>query len=105
MAGGMVRRFCTLITAVVAAAALAAPAQGATLFTQFGHGWGHGIGISRGGAPGTAKTGWGCAAIPTHNNANVTLGPLGTTVTQRVLMNSGVASMRFNSTAAFDVIA
>jgi len=105
MAGGMVRRFCTLITAVVAAAALAAPAQGATLFTQFGHGWGHGIGMSQWGALGYAQHGWGYAAILDHYYANVTLGPLGTTVTQRVLMNSGVASMRFNSTAAFDVIA
>ena len=46
----MVRRLSTLVAAVCATAAMAAPAQAATLFTQIGHGWGHGIGMSQWGA-------------------------------------------------------
>jgi stage II sporulation protein D len=101
----MVRRLTTLLAAVCTAAIMASPAQGATLFTQVGHGWGHGIGMSQWGAYGYAQHGWGYGAILTHYYHDVTLGPLGSSPQIRVLMQSGTGRMRFHADAGVTVVA
>ena len=101
----MVRRLSTLVAAVCATAVMAAPAQAATLFTQIGHGWGHGIGMSQWGAYGYAQHGFGYEAILKHYYHDVTLGPLGSSPYVRVLMQTGAGRMRFHADAPVTVIA
>jgi stage II sporulation protein D len=86
----MTRRFASCIAAVVALS-FAASAQAATVFTLTGHGWGHGIGMSQYGALGYAEHGWGYKPILEHYFTGTHVGPLPSSVTERVLLSSGPA--------------
>jgi stage II sporulation protein D len=94
----MTRRFAAC---VAAAAAVLAPAsaQGATVFTLVGHGWGHGIGMSQYGALGYAEHGFGYKQILGHYFTRTHVGPLSRSATERVLLSSGPA-VHFGASAA-----
>jgi stage II sporulation protein D len=77
----------------VAVAALLVPAsaQGSTVFTLTGHGWGHGIGMSQYGALGYAEHGFGYKQILRHYFTGTRIAPLARSITERVLLSSGPA--------------
>jgi stage II sporulation protein D len=82
-----------MATCVAALLALALPAsaQGSTVFTLTGHGWGHGIGMSQYGALGYAQHGWGYAQILDHYFTGTHVAPLSGPVHERVLLSAGSA--------------
>lgn len=86
----MTRRIATCVAALLALA-LPASAQGSTVFTLTGHGWGHGIGMSQYGALGYAEHGWGYAQILDHYFTGTHVAPLPGSVRERVLLSSGPA--------------
>jgi stage II sporulation protein D len=90
-----------LAACVAAAAALLAPAsaQGSTVFTLVGHGWGHGIGMSQYGALGYAEHGFGYKRILRHYFTGTRIAPLSRSVTERVLLSSGPA-VHFGASSA-----
>lgn len=90
-----------IATCVAAALALTVPAsaQGATVFTLTGHGWGHGIGMSQYGALGYAQHGWGYAQILDHYFTGTHVAPLRRSVSERVLLSSGSA-VHFGASSA-----
>jgi stage II sporulation protein D len=94
----MTRRFAACVAAV---AALLAPAsaQGSTVFTLVGHGWGHGIGMSQYGALGYAEHGLGYKQILRHYFTGTRIAPLSRSVTERVLLSSGPA-VHFGASSA-----
>jgi stage II sporulation protein D len=94
----MTRRFAACVAAV---AALLAPAsaQGSTVFTLVGHGWGHGIGMSQYGALGYAEHGFGYKQILRHYFTGTRIAPLSRSVTERVLLSSGPA-VHFGASSA-----
>jgi stage II sporulation protein D len=105
----VMRRTLALVSIVLPLAAPAAGARvdgpaptGAATFVVTGHGWGHGVGLSQYGAYGYAQKGFGYAKIVTHYFAGTTLGaaPLSRV---RVLLTSGVASLKIGSEGAFRV--
>ncbi|MDX6496360.1 MAG: hypothetical protein QOE17_2346 [Gaiellales bacterium] len=80
-------RRCAILLAVLAGlGAGSAQAEGATLFTLTGHGWGHGIGMSQYGALGYAQHGWTHAQILDHYYTDTKLGLLQPATTERVLL-------------------
>ena len=94
-----------LVGAPAATARVDAPAPGgagAATFVVTGHGWGHGVGLSQYGAYGYAQKGVGYAKIVTHYFPGTTLGaaPLSRV---RVLLTSGVASLKISSEDDFRV--
>src|SRR3954452_3689196 len=94
----MTRRFAACVAAV---AALLGPAsaQGSTVFTLTGHGWGHGIGMSQYGALGYAEHGFGYKQILRHYFTGPRIAPLPRSITERVLLSSGPA-VHFGASAA-----
>jgi SpoIID/LytB domain protein len=68
-----------------------ASAQGSTVFTLTGHGWGHGIGMSQYGALGYAEHGFGYKQILRHYFTGTRIAPLSRSITERVLLSSGPA--------------
>jgi SpoIID/LytB domain protein len=99
----MLRRLSTLTVVLTAALAMAAPAQGTTLFTLIGHGWGHGIGMSQWGALGYAQHGWGYRDILGHYYTDTGISTLPSTAKERVLMASNLSAARFGSTTQVKV--
>jgi len=83
-----------LFPCIAAALALAVPAsaEGSTVFTLTGHGWGHGIGMSQYGALGYAQHGWGYRQMMAHYFTDTRVAPLGGSVLERVLLSSGRAA-------------
>jgi SpoIID/LytB domain protein len=75
---------------------------GAATFVVTGHGWGHGVGLSQYGAYGYAQKGFGYAKIVAHYFPGTILGaaPLSRV---RVLLTSGVASLKISSEDDFRV--
>src|SRR6266516_3350255 len=55
---------------------LASPDPAARMFTFFGSGWGHGVGLSQWGAYGLAVDGWTHQRILTHFYSGATVGSL-----------------------------
>jgi stage II sporulation protein D len=94
----MTRRFAACVAAAVALLAPAS-AQGSTVFTLVGHGWGHGIGMSQYGALGYAEHGFGYKRILGHYFTGTHIAPLSRSVTERVLLSSGPA-VHFGASAA-----
>jgi stage II sporulation protein D len=86
----MTRRFAACVAAV-AALLVPASAQGSTVFTLVGHGWGHGIGMSQYGALGYAEHGFGYKQILGHYFTGTRVAPLSRSITERVLLSSGPA--------------
>jgi stage II sporulation protein D len=75
---------------------------GSATFVVTGHGWGHGVGLSQYGAYGYAQKGVGYAKIVAHYFPGTTLGaaPLSRV---RVLLTSGVATLKLSSADSFRV--
>jgi len=93
----------SLLGVPAAAARVDEPAPtGVATFVVTGHGWGHGVGLSQYGAYGYAQKGVGYAKIVAHYFPGTTLGaaPLSRV---RVLLTSGVASLKISSEDAFRV--
>ncbi len=86
-------------TAALALALSAAGAPGKTIWVVKGHGFGHGVGMSQWGAYGFARHGYDYRQILGHYYSGTTIG---TTVdrTVRVLLRSGVSSVRFRAASA-----
>jgi stage II sporulation protein D len=103
------RRTLALASVLLFVAGSAAPARlleatpgTAATFLVTGHGWGHGVGLSQYGAYGYAQHGVGWAKIVSHYFPGTTLG--GAPVSRvRVLLASGVATLKIGSTADFTV--
>src|SRR5262249_34159746 len=89
----------------VALAALALPASGAagTVFLLDGRGWGHGVGMSRGGAGGYARHGWDYRRILAHYYSQTHIG-IADPQDVRVLLLKGQSSVRVGSAAPFVVV-
>ncbi len=97
----MQRTTTILITAVVAALALAAaPASGASRLVIRGAGFGHGVGMSQYGAYGFAKHGKDHRFILGHYYTGTGLSDLGSNPTVRVLMQTGSTSFSGGSSAS-----
>ena len=92
MGAVMVRRIGSVAAACAALLAAAAPAQGSTVYTILGHGYGHGIGMSQYGTLGYAEHGYSYERILAHYFSNTSLGTAPAGATERVLLaeNSGV---------------
>jgi stage II sporulation protein D len=89
----IMHRRCAILLAVLAGfGACSAQAEGRTLFTLTGHGWGHGIGMSQYGALGYAQHGWTHEQILGHYYTDTSLGLLPNS-TERVLLTGGQASV------------
>jgi stage II sporulation protein D len=86
----MTRRLAACVAAV-AALLVPASAQGSTVFTLTGHGWGHGIGMSQYGALGYAEHGFGYKQILRHYFTGTRIAPLPGSRTERVLLSAGPA--------------
>src|SRR3954454_12578229 len=84
----MTRRF-GACAAAVAALLVPASAQGSTVFTLGGHGWGQGIGMSQEGALGYAEHGFGYKQILPHYYTGTRIAPLSWSITERLLLSSG----------------
>jgi len=92
------------LTAAVTLAALAlgltAPgARAKTVWVVKGHGFGHGVGMSQWGAYGFARHGYDYRQILGHYYSGTTIGAAGDR-TVRVLLRSGVSSVRFRASSA-----
>jgi stage II sporulation protein D len=75
---------------------------GTATFVVTGHGWGHGVGLSQYGAYGYAQKGTGYAKIVGHYFPATTLGPAPVSRV-RVLLTSGVSTLKLGSDADFRV--
>src|SRR4051794_16052080 len=82
----------TPLLAAALAAAIAAPAHGASTFVIRGAGFGHGVGMSQYGADGYAQHGKDYRFILGHYFTGTRLGQLGTEPTVRVLLESSATS-------------
>src|SRR5256712_10115633 len=88
--------------AAPARVAQAQPAVGTATFVVTGHGWGHGVGLSQYGAYGYAQKGFGYAKIVLHYFQGTELGAAPVSRV-RVLLTSGVKSLKIGSAADFKV--
>src|SRR5438309_6230857 len=79
-----------------------APPSGSATFVVTGHGWGHGVGLSQYGAYGYAQKGFGYAKIVLHYFQGTELGAAPVSRV-RVLLTSGVKSLKIGSAADFKV--
>jgi stage II sporulation protein D len=105
MGWSMARRLTLLALAVAAATAVAAPsAQGRTVFTLTGHGWGHGIGLSQYGALGYAQHGWAYEAILAHYYSGTTLSALPNPVQLRIQLATGRSSYAISGASKITVV-
>src|SRR6266545_5371848 len=77
-------------------------AAGAATFVVTGHGWGHGVGMSQYGAYGYAQKGVGYEKIVLHYFPGTELGQAPVSRV-RVLLTSGVATLKIGSLADFRV--
>ena len=84
-----------MLTALLAAAALAAPAAASASWTVNGRGFGHGVGLSQYGAYGFAKQGRDYKQILGHYYTQTKLGKAGASKV-RVLLGSGEATIAFS---------
>src|SRR5438132_2864896 len=110
--GSSMRRTLVLVSVLVLAAGSAAhahtsaPAQpapvGAATFLVTGHGWGHGVGLSQYGAYGYAQKGVLYDAIILHYFPGTELGAAPVSRV-RVLLTSGVGTLKIGSTEDFRV--
>jgi stage II sporulation protein D len=75
---------------------------GTATFVVTGHGWGHGVGLSQYGAYGYAQKGFGYAKIVAHYFPGTTLGAAPVSRV-RVLLTSGVSTLKVSSPADFRV--
>src|SRR6185503_5196833 len=89
----------------VAAAALAIPAvaSAGTVFLLDGRGWGHGVGMSQGGAEGYARHGFDYKQILAHYYPETHIG-IAQPRDVRVLLVQSQPSIRIGSTARFLVV-
>ena len=69
----------------------------------FGHGWGHGLGMSQWGAYGYALHGWTCAAILGHYYQGTTIGTV-RPATVRVLLLDAARRVTLASQASWQVV-
>jgi stage II sporulation protein D len=98
--GRSMRRSLLLLSALLAALAVAGTSSAASTFFVSGRGWGHGIGLSQYGAYGFAREGWTHDRILAHYYTGTTLGPA--PVSQvRVLLAEGRGSLSIGSAADF----
>src|SRR5213592_635986 len=104
------RRTLVLVSVLLFVAGSAAHARtaqqpaplGSATFVVTGHGWGHGVGLSQYGAYGYAQKGVGYAKIILHYFPGTELGDAPVSRV-RVLLTSGVATLKIGSTADFRV--
>src|SRR5438067_6034234 len=104
------RRTLVLVSVLLFVAGSAAHARtaqqpapvGSATFVVTGHGWGHGVGFSQYGAYGYAQKGVGYAKIILHYFPGTELGDAPVSRV-RVLLTSGVATLKIGSTADFRV--
>jgi stage II sporulation protein D len=80
----------------------ASPSLTPPVMVVYGRGWGHGIGMSQYGALGLARRGTVYDRILAHYYPGTTLGPAPVS-TVRVLLATGVRSLRISSTSDFKV--
>jgi len=105
----MLRRTLALASILLLGTGPAAPARGTepvatgtATFVVTGHGWGHGVGFSQYGAYGYAQKGVGYAKIVLHYFPGTELGEAPVSRV-RVLLTSGVATLKIGSLADFRV--
>jgi SpoIID/LytB domain protein len=92
-----------LVAGSAASARLSAPVPaGTATFVVTGHGWGHGVGLSQYGAYGYAQKGWTYDKIVLHYFEGTELGAAPVSRV-RVLLTSGVKSLKFGSAEDFRV--
>ncbi|HEY6606681.1 MAG TPA: hypothetical protein VIZ44_10045, partial [Gaiellaceae bacterium] len=93
--------FLLVATAAVGARG-AAPLPASATFVVTGHGWGHGVGLSQWGAYGYAQKGFDYARIVLHYFPGTQIGAAPVSRV-RVLLTSGVKTLRIGSTQDFRV--
>src|SRR6266508_3165141 len=92
-----------LVAGSAGAARTAEPVPvGTATFVVTGHGWGHGVGLSQYGAYGYAQKGTGYAKIILHYFPGTELGEAPVSRV-RVLLTSGVATLKIGSASDFRV--
>jgi stage II sporulation protein D len=91
-----------LVAAAAVGARGAAPVPASATFVVTGHGWGHGVGLSQWGAYGYAQKGFDFAKIVLHYFPGTQIGPAPVSRV-RVLLTSGVKTLRIGSTQDFRV--
>jgi stage II sporulation protein D len=103
---GTARRLLLALVLTVAIVCLPAPtpaaADGQTMFTLVGHGWGHGVGLCQWGAYGYAQHGWGWKRILAHYYTGVTFGRC-TNRQIRVMLQDGLPSVSITASTGFKV--
>src|SRR5947207_11151108 len=102
------RRTVAIVSIFLLGTGPAAPARtqkaetGTATFVVTGHGWGHGVGMSQYGAYGYAQKGFGYAKIVLHYFPGTELGDAPVSRV-RVLLTSGIATLKIGSTQDFRV--
>ncbi|MGN6379869.1 MAG: SpoIID/LytB domain-containing protein, partial [Gaiellales bacterium] len=99
----MFRRLVSGLAVLAATLVATAPAQGSTLFTVVGHGYGHGIGMSQYGTLGYALHGYSYTQILPHYYSHTHLAPAPSPVTERVLLESGHTTVNVSASAAIAI--